>query len=851
MSKTFLASTLLFVLSLLHAGTMTAQEKALSGTALTQTDNILWDRSLELPPLPADTGKNLGVAGAFSGIIDGTLVVAGGANFPFGTPDEGGKKVWHRDVYVWNKATGWKVYPRLLPYDVAYGISVPMDHAILCIGGCNADKCLNKVFTITLKGGKPFITGNFPDLPFGLSNAAGCKVGNAVFLAGGQQVMKDAQATKVFLRLDLDRLDQGWQTLPAWPGPSRGFAVAAVQSNGTDNCFYLFSGRNYNDATKLWQVLYDGYCYNPRTKAWETLKNTFPVMASTALPFGTNHIVFFGGKAHNPKIKDGIVRVYHTLTNTLTECPLPAGITLPVTTNTFLSDGTVWIVSGETAPGIRTPIILRGTTAHAVSHMKTWDITVIIVYFFLMAAIGWFFSRRQKNSNDYFKGGGRVPWFIAGLSIFGTSLSAITFMAIPAKAYATDWSYILYNVGIVLVVPVIVLLFIPFFRKLNVTTAYEYLEYRFNRPTRVICSAAFILYQVGRMAVVLLLPSIALNIVTGFDIFLCIALMGFLSLIYTMMGGIEAVAWTDAVQVVVLLGAAFAVVFCIAGQLPDGLGSIFDIASANHKFSLGQTNFDLQQPTVWTVLIATVFTNITTYGTDQTIVQRYFTTSTQAKAVKSVYINALLSIPATLLFFFVGTALWVFFNHFPADLSTSVTDGDAILPWYVANNLPTGIVGLVIAGLFAAAMSTLSASMNSAATAFVTDIWQNRRKTHAPTLAFARFVTLAVGIVGVGFALLMATWDIKSLWDEFATILGIVLGGLGGLFLLGLITKQANSVGALCGLGGCIIIQLFVIRSNAVNLLLYSSVGFISCFVIGYIVSLLTGGNSRKDFSKR
>ena len=143
-------------------------------------------------------------------------------------------------------------------------------------------------------------------------------------------------------------------------------------------------------------------------------------------------------------------------------------------------------------------------------------------------------------------------------------------MAIPAKAYATDWSYLLFNSGIVLAVPVIVLLFIPFYRRLNVTTAYEYLEARFNPLVRILCSIAFILFQIGRMGVVLLLPSIALNVVTGFDIFLCITLMGILSLAYTLMGGIEAVAWTEALQVVVLLGAAVTVLIIVCLQLPRG-----------------------------------------------------------------------------------------------------------------------------------------------------------------------------------------------------------------------------------------------------------------------------------------
>ena len=177
----------------------------------------------------------------------------------------------------------------------------------------------------------------------------------------------------------------------------------------------------------------------------------------------------------------------------------------------------------------------------------------------------------------------------------------------------------------------------------------------------------------------------------------------------------------------------------------------------------------------------------------------------------------------------------------------SVTDSDAILPWYMSTQLPAGLLGLVIAGLFAAAMSTLSSSMNSAATAFVTDIWRKLRpgRDGAGMLRVARLSTLVLGVVGVGFALMMASWEIKSLWDEFSKILGILLGGLGGLFLLGLLTRRANSFGALCGIAASVVVQIVVARGGYVNLLLYSTTGFISCFVVGYLASLALPSKGR------
>ena len=737
--------------------------------------------------------------------------------------------------------------------------------------------------------GGSFEFDQWPALPVPLSNMAGALVDDKIFLAGGQESMQEPAATSHFLMLDLNELSAGWTELDPWPGPSRSFAVAASQSDGFENCFYLFSGRNYGPERPL-DLLKDGYEYNPRLNSWRRLDHSegpkFPVMAGVATPSGANHIIFFGGvdtelplkeyrlkqrleeymenngsgeytdsiNAIQSKIRAMLVnhpgfsrevRFYHTITNTLvshSRSPYP----VPVTTNIIKADERLIITSGELRPGIRTPGVFAAEINILDNPIGTLNMIVIILYFGVLVFMGWFFSKRQKSSTDYFKASGRLPWWAVGLSIFGTALSAITFMAIPAKAYATDWSYMLMNAGIILVAPLIIFLFIPFYRKLNITTAYEYLEQRFNLATRLICSVSYILFQIGRMGVVLLLPSIAMHVVTGIDIFLCISLMGVLSLAYTMMGGIEAVVWTDAMQVVILLGGAIFAVFFIGQEVDGGIGGVISQGMADRKLSLGSTALDLKNPTVWTVLLATMFANITTYGTDQTMVQRYLTTRDKKMAGRSVWTNVVLTIPATLIFFFVGTALYVFFKNNPVLISSTISDGDAIFPWFIYSQMPQGLVGLLISGIFAAAMSTLSSSMNSAATAYSVDIhfrfgWSANRDQ----LWLARLFTLILGLMGILFAILMATWDVKSLWDEFQKILGLVLGGLGGLFLLGLLTRRANGPGAVMGLLGSVLVQIWVSRTGMVHLLLYAGTGFISCFLIGYVSSLFFPGRSK------
>jgi cyclically-permuted mutarotase family protein len=851
------------------------------------SETFSWTDWSELPAVPGSSYQP-GLAGVFSGISGSYLIVAGGANFPEAPPWEGGTKTWWDHVYAVHLDSieaGWKVYEEAFTHPLAYGVSISIPGGILCIGGCDSRNTYSDVFLMRFSGSS-FEYDQWPALPVSLSNMTGCRVDDRIYIAGGQEGMEEPSATSHFLALDLNDPSAGWKEVDSWPGPPRAYAVSAAQSDGFDNCFYLFSGRNFGPGTDL-EVLSDAYEYNPRLNEWRKLDRPegpqFPVMAGMASSSGANHIIFFGGVESTMPMKeqqlkkklqllqegpeipgraDSIraveaaiqtlleghpgfsreIRFYHTITNTLvthSSSPFP----IPVTTTLVRDEDRYYITSGELRPGIRTPKILTIDTVSQTRSIGTLNIVVIILYFALLVFMGWYFSKRQKSSTDYFKAGGRIPWWAVGLSIFGTALSAITFMAIPAKAYATDWSYMLMNAGIILVAPLIIFLFIPFYRRLNITTAYEYLEQRFNLTTRLICSISFILFQVGRMGVVLLLPSIALHVVTGIDIFLCISLMGVLSLVYTMMGGIEAVVWTDALQVVILLGGAIFAVFYIGMDVEGGIREVIAEGMADNKFAMASTELDLKNPTLVTVLLATLFANITTYGTDQTMVQRYLTTRDEKMAGRSVWTNAVLTVPATLIFFFVGTCLYVFFKANPALLSSTVSDGDAIFPWFIYTQMPPGLSGLLISGIFAAAMSTLSSSMNSAATAYSVDIhfrfgWSGKRDK----LWLARLFTLIIGLSGILFAILMATWDIKSLWDEFQKILGLILGGLGGLFLLGLLTRRANGPGAVIGLIGSIVVQFWVSKTGMVHLLLYAGTGFVSCFLIGYMASLLFPG---------
>ena len=838
-----------------------------------------------LPDLPPNPGYSIqpGLAGTYSGIDNDVLIVAGGANFPDKLPWKGGTKMYYDEVFVLLKTAeekySWKVMDKKIPFVAAYGGAVPTSSGLLCFGGHTTERTISESWFIKYLPEKETVEITpAPQLPLPLTHFAFARADNQIFVAGGISDSKQG-AEKYFFSLDISGDDPSgwkWESLPVWKGKARAFAVGAGQSNGETNCFYLFSGRHVQPG-KSPEVLYDAHVYNPLLKKWDIISDgenrDFPFMAGTAFPLGAATIVFTSGadgemmkkqlelenqitglKTKEKKAGEKLLQLQTRLLNHLDNHPgfgnkLVAFNTLshetyaigeipgtgPVTTTAVKWGDDILIPSGEIRPGIRTPGILKMNVATGNKQLNFLDIAVITLYFLVLAWMGWFFSKRQKDTHDYFKGGSRVPWWAAGLSIFGTALSAITFMAIPAKTFSTDWSYFMLNMTIFLAAPMIVFLFIPFYRKFDITSAYEYLEMRFNLTVRLIGSLSFILFQVGRMGVVMFLPSIALNVVTGMDIFVCIALMGIISLIYTMMGGIEAVIWTDVMQVIALLGGAILSLVLIILTVDGGFPSIIDIAVNNHKFNLFDLSWSLKQPTVWVMLLGGIFANITTYGTDQTMVQRYLTTKTEKEAAKSVWINAILVIPATIIFFFVGTALFAYYKFFPAELNPTFQNNDAIFPWYIASQLPSGISGLLIAGIFAAAMSSLSSSMNSAATAYATDIhFRFKWNKNISGLDLARRATLVIGITGTLFAFFMATMDVKSLWDEFQKILGLVIGSLGGVFLLGILSKKANSAGALAGIAGSIIVQVIVAINEPVHLITYSATGVLSCFIIGY-----------------
>lgn len=316
---------------------------------------IRWGGHLELPPKDEHGKKNPGLAGVFAGYISDYYVVAGGANFADKPLAEGGAKQWWSDIYV-HDGKQWNVYKDALPYPVGYGYSVELPQGLLCIGGCNKDECSDLVYMIKIQeDGSPVIK-NLPSMPYPLANMSGGMIDDKVYLAGGILKTDNQQASKTFICLDLNTYE--WSELPSWNGAARAFSVSAVQNDSEEACFYLFSGRDFGSG-KNTEILYDGWKYSPSRMQWTEVEGYYPVMAGTAIPVGTDKILFFGGRCETGA-DDNVIRTFNTITGNIQEEAV-SEVTIPVTCITTYRGSEFTIASGETAPGIRTPVLARGT----------------------------------------------------------------------------------------------------------------------------------------------------------------------------------------------------------------------------------------------------------------------------------------------------------------------------------------------------------------------------------------------------------------------------------------------------------------------------------------------------------
>ena len=478
------------------------------------------------------------------------------------------------------------------------------------------------------------------------------------------------------------------------------------------------------------------------------------------------------------------------------------------------------------------------------------NIAVFLAYLIGMTGMGVWFARRNRTADDYFRGGGKLPWWAVSLSIYATMFSSITFLSVPAMVYHTDMRYFSLSFGILLLAPVVVKWYLPFFRRLNLTSAYEYLEVRFNLTCRLFASAAFILFMIARTAIVTYLPAIALSAVVGIDVNWAIVVVVVVTIFYCALGGVEAVVWSDFVQSIILIGGTIVMFAFLCFGTDGGFPGFVAKGLEAGKFRTFDFAFDWTQPCFWVVFAGGIVANLASYTSDQCVVQRYMTTRDEKGAAKSIIFNGVLSFFNCFVFFVLGVALWTFYRSNPSLLDVTMQKKDSVLPLFMSNDLPLGVSGLVLAAVAAATMSTLSPNLNSAASAFTTDFYRRFRSsaTDRDLLRCGKICTVAVGLLGGGFALFFANAAIGNIYEQFQRFLGVLTGGLGCLFFMGIFMKRVTGKAALAGLianyAVCFALDQLQFAGKP-YLLLYGFFGMIACLVTALAVSACAPAHER------
>lgn len=445
------------------------------------------------------------------------------------------------------------------------------------------------------------------------------------------------------------------------------------------------------------------------------------------------------------------------------------------------------------------------------------DIAVIIAYFAAMIVMGIYFSRKNKNTEEYFVGGRSYGGWVIGISLVGTYISSITFVSFPADAYKTSWIRFLPNFTLPLATLVAAYIFLPFFRRIKGFSAYEYLENRFGPSIRLYASFVFILSQIIRLGLMLYLVALLFQEITGADPMICIIGCGIIVAFYTILGGIDAVIWTDVIQTVILSLGSVICLGVIIYMLPGGVSQLFSVAWEHGKLSFhdlqnGQFvpiswGFSLSEKTGVMMMLFGLTYWLSSYSTSQITIQRYYTTKDTPQARKAMWIATGICLPIWAFYMFLGTALYVFFTQFPcapaAEMLNGTRKAEQILPYFVVHYLPKGLIGLVIAAALAAAMSSLSASINSVSTSFVVDIYKRffvKSGTDMHYLKTALWTAVMSSVIMIASAIFLIYVKTTTLQDVSNVLASLLGGGLLAVYMLGFFTRLADARAVIVGL---------------------------------------------------
>ena len=476
------------------------------------------------------------------------------------------------------------------------------------------------------------------------------------------------------------------------------------------------------------------------------------------------------------------------------------------------------------------------------------DYTIFVVYLAASVLIGVLFVKEQKSVKDYFLAGRGMGYITVAISVLAALFSGISFLGAPAEVYAHGMAFILFGASFFIATPITNLVFIPVFHHARTYTAYQYLEERFSVQVRMLSSALFILRVLLWLALATYAPALALEQVTGLPLWFTILCTGVLTTIYTALGGMKAVIWTDVMQFIVLIGGQLIILLIAISHVPGGISGVYDLGQAAHKFDLSLSFDPKVRVTLWGLLLGGAAINLVQMATDQVSVQRYLTAPNVKEAKRALWLKLWLLIPVFLIFYATGIVLWAFYQTKGDPLAAGlITKPDQILPYFVINEMPAGLPGLLIAAIYAASMSTTSAGINALTTATLVDFhqrwWRNSKDAEGVKLNLARWLTFGYGILVMVLAFVVER--LGSLLEASNKAIGMVGGPLLGLFLLGILVQRANTIGAITGwVAGVVALVPVCFFSESflwlkTSFLWYGVIGCGVTMLIGWLASLL------------
>lgn len=478
--------------------------------------------------------------------------------------------------------------------------------------------------------------------------------------------------------------------------------------------------------------------------------------------------------------------------------------------------------------------------------MHLIDLVVFLVFTGGVVLLGSSFFRRRATSDDFMAAGRSLPGWVVGMSIFSTYVSSISFLGYPGKSYAGDWNAFVFSLSIPIASWIAARWFVPFYRRQTSVSAYSFLEQRFGLWARWYASVCYLLTQVSRIGAIMFLLAVPMNVLLGWDISIVILVTSLAIIVYSMMGGVRGVIWTEAIQGFIMIGGALACLLILVFSMPEGPGQILDIALEHDKLSLGSFGLSLGESTFWVCLVYGIFTNLQNYGIDQNYVQRYHTAKSMRDARFSALFGGWLFIPVSAVFFLIGTSLYAYYQAMPWLLPDGGVKPDYVFPYFIVQSLPVGMTGLLIASIFAAGMSTVATSITSSSTIILTDYYLRtaRQPSERDKLVVLKSSGIVIGITGAIVAL--ALINVNSILDTWWKLSSIFSGGMLGLFLLGFVSQRVRNVDAALGVVCGVVVIAWIsasqwvgLRQSGIHEYLSIVFGTVVIFIVGFLAAHL------------